>query len=104
MFKAVFKKFWLFGLSVAAGLAILLSSIFTVWDWAENPGGIFRDIAGTNWRFVYETAASWFVPTFLYTLVTACALHIIIGRLIVLIRNRKHGASNADEGNETERE
>lgn len=102
MFRALLEKFWLFGLSFAAGLAILLSSIFTVWDWAENPGEIFRGAAGTNWQFVYETAASWFVPTFLYTFVIACALHLVASKLLVLIRNRKNSASNTDDSNESE--
>ena len=65
-------------LGPAAGIAIASAvTLFVVaWEWLENPGGIFRGEAGTNWGFVYDTAISWFVPTFLPVAVIASALHL----------------------------
>lgn len=53
--------------ATAAGVSLVLTSIMCLWEWAENPGGIFRGPDGTNWAFVYDTAISWLVPTFLLT-------------------------------------
>jgi hypothetical protein len=65
---------WLFGLLVGVALASVLTVFISVREWFDNPGGIFRDENGTNWSFVFETATSWFVPTFLYTAVIATIL------------------------------
>jgi len=46
---------------VAVGLAVAV--IMTYLDWRTNPGGIFLNVDGTNWRVVMETALSWFIPT-----------------------------------------
>ena len=67
---------WWFGLAAAAAVALVVTIVVTVWEWLENPGGIFRGEAGTNWGFVYDTAISWFVPTFLAVAVVASALHL----------------------------
>jgi hypothetical protein len=50
------------GITLAAAVALFV----TVWEWVENPGGIFRDASGTNWAFIYDTAVSWFVPVALW--------------------------------------
>lgn len=55
----------LFGGLVAAAVTLFI----TAWELIENPGGIFRNDAGTRWAFVYDTAISWFVPTFLWAFV-----------------------------------
>ncbi len=60
----LFKR-TLIGIACGITIAIAVTSFVTIWEWLENPGGIFRDEEGTNWRFVYDTAISWFVPTLL---------------------------------------
>jgi hypothetical protein len=58
-------RFLRFVLATGFGISAVVTVIIVVWEWLENPSGIFHDESGTNWRFVYETAISWFVPTFL---------------------------------------
>lgn len=72
----ILTRFWLLGPVCGFTAAVLITLVFTAWDWSSNPGGIFRDQAGTNWQFVYETAISWFVPTFLYGTVLIGLLHL----------------------------
>lgn len=60
------RRFAATTLGGAALLALLLALINTVWDWLENPGGIFRGPDGTDWSIVAETAWSWLGPSFLY--------------------------------------
>jgi hypothetical protein len=59
------KKIVLFSLKFGLITALILTALVTAWEWIENPGGIFHNDNGTNWSFVYDTAISWFVPTFL---------------------------------------
>ncbi|MDN3651956.1 hypothetical protein QWY77_04135 [Thalassotalea ponticola] len=49
-----------------------------LWHWYENPAGIFRDATDSHWPFMYDTAISWLIPTFLYT--------SLIVYLVLLIR------------------
>tara|TARA_R100001143_G_scaffold31270_1_gene30449 strand:- start:20432 stop:20716 length:285 start_codon:yes stop_codon:yes gene_type:complete len=84
----MFKKFWLFGPIMGVISASIAALIFTVWDWLENPGGIFRDANGTNWNFVYDTAVSWFVPTFITVAIIASAGHILFSVVLLAIRRR----------------
>lgn len=60
-----------FGFYVAALAAVCATAVMATWEWIENPGGIFRSDAGTNWAFVGETAISWFAPTFFYAVAIA---------------------------------
>ena len=66
-----------FGLAVAALAAVLAAIVASVWEWIDNPGGIFRNSDGTNWQFVFETAWSWLGPTFIYTVVLASLVHLV---------------------------
>jgi N6-adenosine-specific RNA methylase IME4 len=94
------KKFWLFGPLMGLGFASLAAAIFTVWDWLENPGGIFRDSSGTNWNFVYDTAVSWFVPTFIDVAIIASVGHIVFCGLLAKVRKRysnKYEEFNSDQ-------
>ena len=50
-------------------VSAMVTAIVVVWEWVENPGGIFRTEIGTNWQFILDTAISWFVPTFVYVAV-----------------------------------
>lgn len=74
----------------AAGFAIAFSlTLFvTVWEWIENPGGIFRGDAGTNWTFVWETAWSWLFPSTLQ-LVPLFLFFGFVWNLFATWRNRQ---------------
>ncbi len=50
--------------ALAAGLVCggLVAVVMMLWEWWENPGGIFRTNDGTHWQFVLETGWSWFMP------------------------------------------
>jgi len=84
--KKIYEKFWVVGISVGLTAAALATVIFTVWSWVENPNGIFHDDTGTNWGFVYDTARSWFLPTFLYNAVAASILHLVVNKLLAIFR------------------
>tara|TARA_R110002073_G_C9392274_1_gene573848 strand:+ start:740 stop:1039 length:300 start_codon:yes stop_codon:yes gene_type:complete len=71
------NSFTEFGLAVGAVVAILTSTVVSLWTWVENPGGIFRGEAGTNWQFVFETAWSWLIPTFMHTVVAVSVVHLL---------------------------
>ena len=66
---------------------------FAAYDWRLNPGGIFRGPDGTNWRFMYETAISWFVPMLLSTL----PVSVGIAFLVSWFRKRRSAAQPEDE-------
>jgi arginine utilization protein RocB len=51
--------------------------VVTAWEWLENLNGIFHDGQGTNQRFVYDTAISWLLPTFLQSTVILCGIHFL---------------------------
>ena len=61
------RKSWLLGglVGVLVGLVVAFTMSFI--DWQHNPHGIFHNELGTNWKFVLETAVSWFVPIALIT-------------------------------------
>ena len=67
---------WWLGLAAGAAISSTVTVVIVVWEWLENPGGIFRGESGTNWGFVFDTAISWFVPTFIYAALFASALHL----------------------------
>ena len=83
------KPWWL-GLAVGAALSSTVTVVVVIWEWLENPGGIFRGEFGTNWNFVFETAISWFVPTLVYAALVASGLHIawsVLAALYARFRN-----------------
>ena len=86
--KKAIQSACLFGLVTSVVSATLAAGIFSVWDWVENPGGIFHDATGTNWNFVYDTAISWFIPTLLQSFVPATLLHFLVVRIISFIKTR----------------
>jgi ABC-type dipeptide/oligopeptide/nickel transport system permease component len=95
----IIQNSWLFGLAVGVVFASLLTANFTISDWSDNPGGIFGDATGTNWMFVFDTAASWFVPAFLYAFVVAAGFHLLISRLMILA-SKKQLDENGSQDNE----
>ena len=66
--KGRFTHWWIGPVS-GAFVSATVTVIVVIWEWIENPGGIFRSELGTNWQFVSDTAISWFVPTFAYVAV-----------------------------------
>lgn len=71
----ILRPWWL-GIAAGAAISSAVTAIVVVWEWLENPGGIFRGESGTNWGFVFDTAISWFVPTFIYAALVASGLHL----------------------------
>ena len=69
------SRSWIIGGSVAVVLGLAVASYFAFVDWRLNPGGIFQDESGTDWKVVLETAVSWFLPVALIVFVLATALH-----------------------------
>ncbi|MEQ8314901.1 MAG: hypothetical protein RL839_05520 [Gammaproteobacteria bacterium] len=80
------RKFWLFGPVAGLLVAFVVTAIFTTLDVVRNYGEVFRDASGIRWLLVYETAASWFLPTFLYVLVVASAGHLLFTGLSVIYK------------------
>jgi hypothetical protein len=66
-----------FGIASGAVASLTITIVVVVWEWLENPGGIFHNENGTNWEFVLDTAISWFVPTFVYVAVMASIGHLV---------------------------
>jgi hypothetical protein len=81
-------KFWWFGLAVGAAASSVVTIAVVVWEWLENPGGVFRNELGTNWKFISDTAISWFAPTFIYLTLIASAAHLAWW---IVRRQRKRG-------------
>ena len=67
---------WWTGLAAGFVVSFVVTIVVVIWEWLENPGGIFRGASGTNWEFVFETAISWFVPTFINVAVLASVIHL----------------------------
>jgi len=63
------------GLLAGAAVAVSVTLVATVWDWWENPAGLFRNADGTRWDIVAETAWSWLVPAFVYAATLSAVLH-----------------------------
>lgn len=74
------EDFSVLALAIGAIVSIFVTVVVCIWEWVENPGGIFHNAVGTNWQFVLETATSWLIPTFVNTVVLT-----LIGRLMWLI-------------------
>ncbi len=62
---------------LASGLLALALAVFmAAWSWIENPSGIFHNENGTNWKFVWDTGISWFLPTLIGLMPPAFLAHI----------------------------
>lgn len=68
---------WWFGPVTGVAVSLAVTLFVVTWEWLENPGGIFRGEAGTNWGFVLDTAISWFVPVFVSAAVLVSALQLL---------------------------
>ena len=88
---AIVPRPWWLGLAAGVAISSTVTVIIVIWEWLENPGGIFRGESGTNWGFVFDTAISWFVPTFVYAALFASALHLawsVARAVLSRLRNR----------------
>ena len=58
------KKYWVYALLLGVTVGFIVASVMSFLDWRLNPSGIFHSDLGTNWRFVWDTWISWFIPVF----------------------------------------
>jgi hypothetical protein len=86
--RAIARKAWFAGPIIGFVFASVVALVVTVWEWIENPGGIFRGSSGTAWSFIYDTAASWFLPTFIYASVIASIAVVALDGVSLIYRNR----------------
>ena len=89
-----FRKSVLFGLKTGLVISAAVTIFVTLWEWIENPGGIFHDTDGTNWNFVLDTAVSWIWPTFLYGALAGLLVHSVY----MLVRKLSESEESIDEG------
>ena len=82
---SLLRKLWVFGPLFGFLIAVIVTLVVTVSDWVENPSGIFHGPDGTNWQFVYDTAASWFLPTFVNATILATTLLLLWSGLRFLL-------------------
>lgn len=82
------KHFWLFGPAIGFISAVIVTLVIVIWEWLENPGGIFHDQSGTHWQFVYETAISWFTPTLITIAIIASTAHLLVSMTKKLLSAR----------------
>lgn len=87
------KKTALFGVFVGSIMSIAVTVYVTLWEWIENPGGIFHDSNGTHWRFVFDTAVSWLWPTFLTWMFVGIFVHLLYAFV------RRKSGSELEESN-----
>lgn len=80
-----------FGIGAGAITSVATTLFMTIWEWLENPGGIFRGPDGTNWRFLMETAISWLIPTFVYVSVVAIVGHLVVSGIRHVVARRRGG-------------
>jgi hypothetical protein len=90
-------NFILFGLLVGAVIALTVTVIIVVWEWLENPGGIFRTADGTNWAFVRDTALSWLIPTFVNSAIVASVARLLFNPLALGYRKCRKSKDFPDD-------
>ena len=77
MHITIFKRpCWQFSFALGGIVAFAVTAVITVWEWLENPSGLFHDATATHWAFVYDTAISWLIPTFVQATLVAAVLHL----------------------------
>ena len=74
------RKYWLIGIAVGLLTGLIVAVIAAWLDWRLNPSGIYHNADGTNWRFVWDTAVSWFVPTTSYVTLIALGVLVVVSR------------------------
>ena len=90
--KFIKKHFWLFASFSGLFLSVIVTLVILIWELIENPGGVFRDKNGINWSSFYDTAISWFIPTFIFAVITVSVAYVsmaLIKRLLQAWNQRK---------------
>lgn len=82
------KNSLLVAILVGLSIACVVTITITIWEWLENPSGIFHNQDGTNWTFVFETASSWFVPTFFIASAIVAVVHLALRGILLLRKDR----------------
>lgn len=77
VFSTLNTQRWWLGPAIGAVVSTAVTIVMVIWEWLENPGGIFRDASGTNWGFMYDTAISWLLPTFGYATAIALLVQLV---------------------------
>lgn len=77
--RAIWSRAVAIGLPVGLAVGLVVAAATTFADWRVNPGGLFHDGEGTNWRTVVETGLSWFIPVaaLVGALASGCAWGIL---------------------------
>ncbi|MDY7093956.1 MAG: hypothetical protein SX243_13395 [Acidobacteriota bacterium] len=86
----------LLGLALAFAASIIVAVIATVIDWWKNPSGLFHGPEGTQWRIVFDTFLSWWIPGFLYLLVVVIAVWLLGRAVSWARRGRTKAPENGD--------
>ncbi len=73
----LFKHSALLSLKWASIFSVMVTLVIVLWEWLENPGGIFHGVNGTQWQFVYDTAISWLLPTLGYSMLLVFSTSLI---------------------------
>ena len=56
------KKHWAYAILLGVTVGFMVASVMSYLGWRLNPSGIYHSDLGTNWRFVWDTWISWFLP------------------------------------------
>jgi len=70
----------LYAMVLGTAVGFVTASVMSFLDWRLNPSGIFHSELGTNWRFVWDTWLSWFVPMFVVGSVAAVVVFLWMSR------------------------
>ena len=58
------KQYWVYAILLGVTVGFIVASVMSFLGWRLNPSGIYHSDLGTNWRFVWDTWISWFMPVF----------------------------------------
>jgi hypothetical protein len=74
------QRRWLYVIVLGTTVGLVTASVMSFLDWRLNPSGIFHSELGTNWRFVWDTWLSWFLPMFVVGSVAAALVFLWMSR------------------------
>ena len=71
------KSSLLYILLISVSLSFSVAFYFTYIDWQLNPGMLFENEHGIQWRIIFETFNSWFFPLSFATTVFNASVYFI---------------------------